>query len=170
LARLTAPGQTYQIGAKPPGETLESPALTMHRYGAGTVAFCALPLATDLWKRGNPGAKYVLQEMARRVTPQITLERLGPPCVQVTHAEGDQCTVVHLVAYQPDRRTGPPQVIESPGLMSGLLVRLRESRNPKSVRADPQRLALRAERQGDWLQVAVPPFLIHTAIVFEWYA
>jgi len=78
LAALTAPGITYQAGAWPPGERLDSPALTAHRYGKGNVLFCALGIAAAAWKRGNPGAKYVLQKMLRRVALNLTVERIGP--------------------------------------------------------------------------------------------
>jgi hypothetical protein len=168
LAPLTAPGQTYQIGALPPGETLDSPALTLYYYGKGAVIFCALPIATDFWRRGNPGAKYVLQKMARRVTPEFGVERMGPSCVQIFRSEGAEKTVVHLVAYTVDRRTERPQIVESPPIISGVKVKLLDSRNPITIYVEPGRTALQALRAGRYFIVEPPPFVLHTAVVFDW--
>ncbi|MBM3242869.1 hypothetical protein FJZ31_41950 [Candidatus Poribacteria bacterium] len=168
LAPLTAPGQTYQIGALPPGETMDSPALTLHHYGKGVVIFCALPIATDLWRRGNPGAKYVLQKMARRVTPEFGVERMGPSGVQVFRSEGTGKTVVHLVAYTADRRTERPQIVESPPIISGVKVKLLDSRNPITIHVEPGKTMIQAKRDGRYLIVEPPPFVLHTAVVFDW--
>ena len=168
LAPLVAPGETYQIGARPPGAALEEPALTLHKPKLGRVMFCALPLASDLWKRGNPGAKYVMEAMVRAVTKSVSVERIGPPCVEVTRAEGPGRTVVHLVAYQPGRRTAAPQVVESPPEISGVQVRLKDRRTVASLRAWPGGVLVGADRTGTLLCVDVPPFVIHAAIVVEW--
>jgi hypothetical protein len=106
--------------------------------------------------------------MVRRVTPELSAERIGPPCVQMTRAEAPGKTVLHLVAYQPDRRTASPQVIESPPAIAGVQVRLRGKRKPAAVRIEPGGTPARAERSGPWLTVSVPPFTIHTAVVFDW--
>lgn len=168
LACITEHGQTYQLGARPPGRTLDSPALARHSHGKGTVIFCALPLATDLWKRGNPGAKYVIQRMIRRTSCDLTVERIGPPSVQVLWMEGTDRTILHLVSYQPDRRTAPPQIVESPGAVSGVEIRLRDARTPARVRIEPDADGVEPRREGPTLRIAVPPFVIHTAIVIEW--
>ena len=168
LARFTAPGQTYQIGARPPGETLDAPALTTHRYGRGAVAFCALPLATDVWARGNPGAKYVLEGMTRRVAPAFNVERIGPAGVQVFWSEREQQTVVHLVAYQPDRRTALPHVVESPCAVTGVRVRLTDDRPVGTIRVEPGGVEPSMSREGSGLLIDVPAFVIHTAIAIEW--
>jgi hypothetical protein len=168
LAPLTAPGELYQLGAKPPGETLQAPALTLNQFGKGLVMFCALPIAVDVWKRGNPGAKYLLQKMARRVIRGISVERIGTPAVQIWRSESAGRTVVHLVAYQPDRRTDPPQVIERPSAITDVRVKLYDSRTPKAVRAEPSRTAAKVHREGRCLIVDVPSFVTYTAVVFDW--
>jgi len=140
LATLTAPGITYQGGAHPPGERLDSPALTAHRYEEGKVLFCALPLATEVWSRGNPGAKYVLQKMVRRVVLNPTVERVGPPSVQIYYSKDEKRSIIHLVAYQPDRRVGHPQIVESPASIAGVQVKLLDSRLPnRLMKKSPRR-------------------------------
>ncbi|HOX40474.1 MAG TPA: beta-galactosidase trimerization domain-containing protein [Candidatus Brocadiia bacterium] len=168
LACITEPGQTYQIGAKPPGRLLDAPALTRNCFGNGMVMFCALPLATDLWKRGNPGAKYVIQKMIRASAPDLTAERIGPTSIHLTRSDSKTATVLHLVSYQPDRRTGTPQIVESPCVVSGVQVRLCDSRTPACVIAQPQDITVLARREGSWLVIEVPSFTIHTAIVIRW--
>jgi len=166
LAPLTAPGIAFQ--ASPPGERLDSPALTAHRYGKGHVLFCALGIAAEVWKRGNPGAKYVLQKMVRRVVVNPMVERIGPPSVQVYYSKDDKRSTIHLVAYQPDRRVHPPQIIESPPPIGGVQIKLREARQPKVVRIEPGGVPVEYRRDSQWLLVVVPPFSVHTAVVFEW--
>lgn len=168
LAPLTAPAAMYQIGARPPGETLPAPAITFFRYGKGQVAFCALPLASDIWRRGNPGAKYVLQSLTRRVTPAISVERVGPSCVRMLRAQGKNRTIIHLVSYQPGARIEGPQVVDSPSSVQDVQVRLRDSRTPTRVRMNPGGHAVQARRNGPWLIADIPPFTTHTAVVFEW--
>ena len=164
LAPFTAPGQTYQIGAMPPGETLESPALSLRKK----VVFCALPIASDFWRRGNPGAKYVIQKMVRCVTDELSIERIGSQSVQAYRSESDGKTIIHLVSYQPGQRTGSPQVIESPSAITGIKLKLAETRQPVSIHAKPGDKAIQPQREGRHLIVQVPDFVIHTAIVFCW--
>ncbi len=168
LAPFTAPGQTYQIGAMPPGDTSESPALALKQYGKGKVIFCALPMASDFWRRGNPGAKYVIQKMVRLVVDDLSIERIGSPSVQVYLNISNGKTIVHLISYQPDRRTGSPQVIESPSAVNGVRIKLAEQREPKAIYAKPGDKILHSQREGEYLIVQVPEFVIHTAIVFYW--
>ena len=168
LVKLTAPGQTYQIGARPPGETLDAPAVTLHRCGAGKVAFCALPLASDVWKRGNPGAKHLLQRLVREVTPVVTIERIGAPAVQVYASERDEETIVHLVAYQPDGRTMMPHIVESPPAMSGVHVCVRDARDVGGVTVEPGGETAEFAAADGCLTIVVPPFTIHTALVIRW--
>jgi hypothetical protein len=168
LATLTAPGITYQSGARPPGEKLDSPALTAHRYGQGKVLFCALGIAAEVWKRGNPGAKYVLQKMVRRVALNLMVQRIGPPSVQLYCSEDEKRTIVHLIAYQPDRRVGHPQIVESPASIANVQIKLREARVPKRVRVEPGGMPVEYRHDGQQLSVVAPPFGIHTAIVFDW--
>jgi len=169
LVRLTAPGQTYQIGARPAGETLDAPALTRRALGQGAVMFCALPVASDVWKRGNPGAKYVLEHLVRAVTPAPSVERVaGPASVQVFWAERGNQTIVHLVAYQPDGRTAMPHVVESPCEVAGVQVRVRDPRRYRTVRVEPDGPEPRVSQDSDALLVNVGPFDTHAAVVIEW--
>jgi len=168
LAPLTRPGQTYQIGAMPPGERLENPALAIHNYGKGKVIFCALPIASDFWKRGNPGAKYILQKMIRKVTDNFTVERVGTTSVQIYLSEVESKTIIHLVSYQADRRTGAPQVIESPANVPGVLIKLMDSRLPVAVHIKPEGIPVAHRKDGKHILIDVPPFPIHTAVLIDW--
>ena len=168
LAPLVAPGQAYQIGAKPPGPVLDAPAITRRRLGKGTALFCALPLASDVWKRGNPGARYVLAGLVGTVTPAPRVERRGPTAVQVYAAEDAARTVLHLVAYQPDGRTQMPHVVDRPSTVAGVQLLLREQREPREARIVPSGAPVSVRRQDDRLVFDVPPFTIHTAVVVEW--
>lgn len=168
LAPLTLPGPEYQIGARPPGDVTDSPAITEHIHAAGRVLTCALGLAADFWERGNPGAKYVLQALVRRATPGLSFERTGPASVYVTRADGQHATALHLVAYQPDARWHGVKTVESPAEITGVTVRLADAREPVRVSVVPGGTAVEARREGDAWVVILPPFSIHAAVVFEW--
>ena len=171
LANVTAPGPNYQVGALPPGEETEYPAITEHSFGKGQVFFCSLSLASDIWQRGNPGAKYILQGLIRKATPEPSFFRNGPSCVHIRRADSNNKTILHLVAYQPDRRIDGPRTIDDPAEIHGVTVAIRERqgwRSPASVVVEPQGAAVPVRKDGDLLFVEVPPFRIHCAVVFEW--
>jgi len=73
-----------------------------------------------------------------------------------------------LVSYQAGRRTGSPQVVESPSAVTGIMVKLMEKREPTSVYMKPENRGIEAKREGKYLIVQVPDFAIHTAVVFDW--
>ena len=171
LAKVTAPDSEYQVGALPPGQETEYPAITEHGFGTGKVIFCALSLAADIWQRGNPGATYILQGLIRRATPESSFFRSGPSCVHIRRADSDDKTILHLVAFQPDRGIDGPRIIDNPAEIHGVSVALRQRdgrRDPASVVVEPQGVEATVKKEGDLLTAEVPPFKIHCAVVFEW--
>jgi hypothetical protein len=169
IVRLVAPGQTYQIGARPPGQTLDAPALTFRRFGQGQVLFCALPLASDVWRRGNPGARYVIERMVRKVTPMLRIERIGSSAVQIYRSECGDETLIHLVAYQPGGHTEMPHIIDSPCPVTGIQVYVRDQRQLKSVNLKPDVSSPDAQRVDGGILIDIPPFVTHIAAVIQWH-
>jgi hypothetical protein len=106
--------------------------------------------------------------MIRRAALNVSVERIGPPSVQIYHSQAGSRTTVHLVTYQPDRRLGGPQIVEAPGSLSGIQLRLLDPRQPRTVRIEPEGVAATYHRHRQWLVTEVPSFAIHTAVVFEW--
>ena len=168
LAPLTVPGPVYQIGARPPAETTGLVGVSCHSYGAGKALFCSLPLSADFWNRGNPGAKYVLQGMIRRVTTGFSATRIGPSCVTMRIATDARRTVIHLASFQPDHRQTGVKTVESPAEIHGVKVVLRDTRSPATVTAIPGSAPVSWKTSAGALEITAPPFLIHTALIIEW--
>ena len=168
LAPLTVPGPLYQIGARPPAETTDSIGISEHIYGKGKVIFCALPLASDFWNRGNPGAKYVLQGMIRNATKSFSVRREGPTSVTVRKACKANRTAVHLATFQPDHRPTGVKSVESPAEIHGVRVYLRDDRSPKTIKAVPGGVDVPWTQTTGTIDIQAPPFSIHTALLIEW--
>jgi hypothetical protein len=168
LAPLVAPGQTYQIGARPAGQVLDKPALASRSFGQSQVLFCALPLASDVWQRGNPGARYVIEGMIRKVSPRLRVERIGSSAVQVYRSERENKTLIHLVAYQPDGRTKMPHIIDSPCPVTGIQVIIRDERQFGSIRLEPDDSIPNTQPVDNGILIEIPPFMTHAAVVINW--
>jgi len=106
--------------------------------------------------------------MVRCVTEELSIERIGSPSIQVYRCESEGKTIIHLVSYQGDRRTGSPQVVESPSLITGIKIKLTEPRQPISVYSEPGNKKIQVQRERESLIIVVPDFVIHTAVVFDW--
>jgi hypothetical protein len=167
-APLVLPGPEYQLGARPPGEASGFPALTVNRVGKGLVLFCALALSSDYWVRGNPGAKYVVQSMVRYATPGLSYERTGPTCVHIRSAQAPDKTILHLTTFQPGHRFAGPKSVDRPSAVPGVTVRLRSNRDPRAVELTPEGQPLQVRRQGEWLEIDVPPFTLYSVILVRW--
>jgi hypothetical protein len=142
--------------------------LTVNRVGKGLVLFCALALASDYWVRGNPGAKYVVQQMVRYATPDLSYERIGPACVHIRRAQAPGRTVLHLTTFQPGHRFAGPKSVDRPAAIPGVVVRLRDDRDPRVVEMAPEGQPLQVRRKDEWLEIDVPPFALYSAVLLSW--
>ncbi|MBN1511609.1 MAG: beta-galactosidase trimerization domain-containing protein [Phycisphaerae bacterium] len=168
LAFLTAPGNAYQIGARPPGAIMDAPAITRHHAGRGRVLFCAPPLASDIWRRGNPDGRVLLEHMVRELLTDPSTERIGPSAVVVTRRDEAQRTHLHLTAYQPCGHTEMPHIIESPPPVTGVRVLVRDARTPRNISCEPGSKQIPPDHKGGVLCIEVPPFILHTTLNVEW--
>jgi len=165
LCPLIAPGPSYQLGARPPGEVTPYPALTLNRWDQGWAAFAALPLARDFWTRGNSGAKHLLSGLVNLVTPCPTVQVEAPEAVEVTLARRGDDTIVHLLAYHAGRRPGMPPIVERTAPLHDLTVKLRCPSDPAQVRQEPEGVELEWQREGPAICIRVPRMRLHTAVV-----
>jgi hypothetical protein len=168
LSKVVAPGVTYQLGTQPPGETTDAPALAINTYGKGRVAFSALPLASEIWLRNNPWATYVLEAMLRKTAIAFRVELREPSPVQIFHSSSETRSVIDLVSFQGNRGNSSIRFVESASLLSGVEVLLADTREPRSVLAEPSGESLKWLRTGGWLLVKAPPFAINVSLVFSW--
>jgi len=166
ICPLISPGPIYQLRSRPPGDTTEYPALTMNAYGEGRAAFCALPLARDLFARANVAAGHVLAGLVRAVAP-LTVEVSAPASVQVALARREGQFVVHLLWYHAERRSGEPPIVNRIPDLHGVRLTVRDDRKPVRVVQEPGGRELEWTAAGDAIKMDVAPFRIHTAVVIS---
>ena len=56
-------------GIHPPGRLTETIGIALNSFGRGKALYTPLFLTSEYWERGNLHAKFLLQALARQVTP-----------------------------------------------------------------------------------------------------
>jgi hypothetical protein len=165
LCPLTRAGVPYQLGVRAPAEATTFPALTLNEFGKGRAAYAALPLCSDYWRRGNSGAKHLLNGLVALVTPRPTVRVESDCSLEVTLARRGEETVVHLIAYHSERRAETPPVVERIPKSRNVLVHLRRETAPSSVVQQPESRELEWSYRDEAVTFPVPDFRLHTAVV-----
>ena len=165
LMGIVAAGERYQ--ARAPSEPTGLPAVALNRYGKGRAIFCPLPLAGDYWRRGNSGAKHVLNGMIGLAMPDRTVEVRSDASIQVTLASKRNSLIVHLLFYHAERRPGNPPVVERIPVIRDIGLRVRVDRPPSRIVQRPEGRELRWEMEEGVVKTVVPDMHIHTAVVLE---
>ena len=163
VSPVYALGSEYQLGTHAPSKASEFSAITAN----GKVAFCALNLAYDYWKRANSEAKYVLGGLINYVLPNPTVHVKSEFTLQATLAEKENALIVHLLSYYPERRPGMPLVVEKIPLMRNIEVKVRLQKAPAKVWQCPEGRSLQWDFSDGLLHVIIPDMRLHTAIVIE---
>lgn len=113
LYEFVPPYEGLAAGTQPPALEADGPAVTVHRFGAGTVVYCALDLCAALFTEANPALRRLILSLLDLVHPAadraITVGN-GPLNVEVFYNRRGRERFVHLVNYAGDKReTGTPQ-------------------------------------------------------------
>jgi len=163
------PGPKFQIGAQAPGRVSSHVGIAVNSVGQGRAAYCPLPLASDYFKRGNSGAKYILGGLLNYVLPERTVEVRSDATLEVALAVRGDALIVHLLSYHAERRGGNPPVVEKVPRVRDIEVKVRHPRTPVRVVQEPEGRALTWEVKGGGAFVTVIPDMhIHTALVVSW--
>ena len=108
-----APYDDMPAGTPPPALQADGPGVTVHRYGKGTVVYCAVDLCAALFTEANPMLRRLIISLLDRVHPvqqrSIIVDN-APINVEVFYNRRGKEQFVHLVNYAGDKRErGTPQ-------------------------------------------------------------
>jgi hypothetical protein len=138
----------------------------------GRVIYVANPFFRSYSQDGYGVQKLVVGELIRMLLPQPVVVAPGlPSTAQVTVLEQPQAGgtrhVVHVLYYPLTRRAPDIDIIEEPGLLENVAIRLRTPRKPARVALVPQNQALEFRYEEGYASCEAPRVVGHQAIVFE---
>ncbi len=164
LASLTLP-YTDPFAARyastindPPGRFTERPALTLHSFGAGKVAYCAGALEAETHSSQRAVLVRVIAALARS---PLSWHAAAPSCVEVNvYEQADRGTVTaHFVNLQ-DRSP----VIPVAGIMFRLAYRGRTVRSARLLGSDTP---LDVRLEDGHAEVTLPPVMVFASVRFD---
>jgi hypothetical protein len=132
-------------------------------------------LYAAVFKGYREDAFYLYKEMVARMLEQLLPEPLIRPLqnvpasmeVDVLRQADKNRTIVHLVAFQPTRRTATNEYIEDTIPIPNVSFALRTGSAPKRVYLAPTGEELAFVQEGNYCTVTVPTVLTHQVVVFE---
>ena len=128
-----------------------------------------------LFKGYREDGFYLYKNMAGRLLDVLLPAPLVRPGASVPGAmeiavlrqEAEDRTVVHLVSFQPQRRTATSEFIEDAVAVQDVAFALRTGSAPARVFLAPSGDAIPFKQEGDYCHVTVPSVLTSQAVVFE---
>jgi len=118
---------------------------------------------------------YLYKNIARRLLDTLLPEPLVRPLqnvpaameISVLRQPAESRLIVHLISFQPQRRTAANEFIEDTVPVCGVEFALRTEAAPSRVHLFPSGEELPFTQEGRYCRVTVPAVTIHQAVVFE---
>ena len=118
---------------------------------------------------------YLYKNIARRLLDILLPEPLVKPLrnvpaameISVLRQPAQSRLIVHLISFQPQRRTAASEIIEDATPVCAVEFALRTETAPSRVCLFPSGEELTFTQDGRYCQVTVPSVTIHQAVVFE---
>ncbi|MCC7262756.1 MAG: beta-galactosidase trimerization domain-containing protein [Candidatus Latescibacteria bacterium] len=153
VLEFVPPYEELPNGIQPAALEAAGPGVTLHPFGRGKVAYCAVDLGASLFTEGTPMLRKVMLWLLDLVHPQerrtIAVEGVPLP-VEVFYNQRGGERFVHLVNYAGDKReTGTPQAQDFPSLRD-LKVRVALDAAPRRVRQVPSGELVPVEYAKGW--------------------
>ena len=159
---------TAMIWGNPaPDDTETYPAVVRHQFGRG----CCCTIGVSLETTGPVGTwtRQMAINLVDSTLDHKSLVTDAPPGVEVVWNRQDQRSILHLINHQagdPDRLSTEQNKL----VLRGITVRL--ARNNLSactrIRSLDDSVSEVAHRSTeDWLEIEIPPFVVHTALIIE---
>ena len=159
---------TAMIWGNPaPDDTRLHPVVVRHEFGRGRCYTVGVPLETT-----GPVGTWTRQMAINLVDSTLDHKSLvtdAPPGVEVVWNRQDQRSILHLINHQagdPDRLSTEQNKL----VLRGITVRLASEKlgafsRMRSLDDGGSEVAHRSTQ--DWLEIEIPPFVVHTAVVIE---
>lgn len=133
----------------------------------GRVITVAFPIFKAYATHGNLPYRHLIAECLDRLLPEPLVRAGGPSFLEVTVNRQPRRTVVHLVAYCPQRRAQNLDIVEDAADVRDLPLSLRLAQAPRRVTLQPGGQELICVHRQGRADVVVPEFRGHTMLVFE---
>lgn len=149
----------------------QTPADRVTRYPAavqnGRVAYISFPIFSAFAEHGNYPYRLLVGNIIRRLLPEQLLEASGPTGLETTVMKQGRRTIVHLLFYCPERRTGKLDIVEDVIPLQDVTVSLRLGKKPRSVRLAPQEQPIDFEFEQGRVRFTVAEVRGHQMVVIE---
>jgi hypothetical protein len=152
----------------PLGQRTMEPLITRN----GRVAYIANPFFRSYASDGYGVQKQVVGELLRMLLDKPVVEAPGlPSTAQVTlqrqaHGDGKR-TIAHVLYYPLTRRAPEIDIIEEPGLLKRVQIRVRKDHRVARAALVPQGKPLMVRDEQGYAVVEIPEVVGHQAVVFE---
>ncbi len=134
----------------------------------GKVVYIANPIFRSYAQDGYGVYKQVVGVLLRQLLPAPLVLAPGlPSTAQVTVLRQGPRHVVHILYYPLTRRAPDIDIIEDPGLLENVELRVRMDRAPARAALVPQNSALPFRHENGYAVCRIPRVLGHQAVSFE---
>lgn len=148
----------------PPGNATDEPVITRR----GNVVYIANPFFRSYAQDAFGVQKQVIGALLRVLLPEpAVLAPNLPSTAQVTVIRQPNRHVAHVLYYPLTRRAPDIDMIEEPGLLANVELRVRVERRPTRVLLVPDQKSLPFEFAESYVAIRVPWILGHQAIAIE---
>jgi len=153
----------------------QTPAAKMTKYAAATlngrVAYIAYPVFQSFANHGNYPLRLLVRNILEKLLPEPVIRVDGPTYLEATvmrqgKTQGNR-TVVHLLAYAPERRTKDLDIVEDIVPLYNVPLSLKLAKAPKKVYLAPSEETVEFEYLAGRVNLRVPEVRGHAMIVFE---
>ena len=165
LMDLVGPYENVKTGCPPPAKYPDGPGITIHRYGKGVAAYCAVRLFDAYYKEDIPLLRKLGLWMLSRIYPEnrrTIVLRNAPLNVEVFLNARDADRFVHLINFAADRREGHAPQVQDFRPVPGIEVAVRLDSEPKEVILVPDNKRIDFTYENGVVLFAADPLLIHS--------
>ena len=149
----------------------QTPPARVSRYVAavqkGRIVTVAFPIFKAYATHANLPYRHLIAKCLEALLPAPLLRAGGPSFLEATVTAQPKRTIVHVLAFCPQRRAQNMDIVEEPTDVRDLPVSLRLPRAPKRVTCRPSGEALPFVYRDGRAEVVLPRLLGHAMIVFE---
>lgn len=156
-------------GACPPGQEVAGAGITRRRVGRGQALYLAVDPFAAYRHEGHHLARLMLARLLELAAPpgQRQVSALKPLHVELSLQRQGERLIAHLVNYFAQKRASVLVHNEEVTPCYDLVVRVRTTRPPQRVTAQPEGQELAWEYANGTVTVQVPELQIHTMVVVE---
>ncbi len=161
----------YSHFQAPPGDKGESPAITVHKKGAGVAAYIASPIFQSYFEDGNTVFRVIVDNLLKKIIPaeDRLLSMDGAISIEVSLMDDKASgrTIIHMVNYHAEKRGKSVEVIEEVPEVYNISIRVQHKEEPRKVYLAPSEEEVEWKRDGNFLNIKVPYLHIHQMVVIE---